>query len=76
MNAVNNAVDAQQEAAKKSMTASVFKPGRAEIAGNKALAKLYAVAEKLTRIFEGNEHSTINGELSSTENRVSFARQA
>jgi len=77
MNARNNAVDAQQEAAKNPDDGKrIQRLGGAENMLTKALANFYAVAENYPDLKANETVQQLMEELSSTENRVSFARQA
>ena len=77
MNARNNAVDAQQEAAKNPDDGKrIQRMGGAENMLTKALANFYAVAENYPDLKANETIQQLMEELSSTENRVSFARQA
>ena len=77
MNARNNAVDAQQEAAKNPDDGKrIQRLGGAENMLTKALANFYAVAENYPDLKANETIQQLMEELSSTENRVSFARQA
>jgi len=77
MNARNNAVDAQQEAAKNPDDGKrIQRLGGAENLLTKALANFYAVAENYPDLKANETIQQLMEELSSTENRVSFARQA
>ena len=68
MEARNGAVNAQKDAATD--------PGMAEGMLDNALAKFYAVAENYPDLKANETVQQLMEELSSTENRVAFARQA
>ena len=70
MEARNNAVSAQKDAAKDPGL------GSAENLLTKALANFYAVAENYPELKANETIQQLMEELSSTENRVAFARQA
>ena len=77
MNARNNAVEAQQDAAKNPDDGKrIQRLGGAENMLTKALANFYAVAENYPDLKANETIQQLMEELSSTENRVSFARQA
>jgi LemA protein len=77
MEARNGAVSAQQDAAKDPADgARIQKLGAAENLLNKALANFYAVAENYPDLKANETIQQLMEELSSTENRVAFARQA
>lgn len=77
MQARNNAVDAQKEAASDPGDGGkIQKLGGAENMLTKALANFYAVAEAYPDLKANETIQQLMEELSSTENRVSFARQA
>ncbi|WP_152206436.1 LemA family protein [Marinobacter changyiensis] len=73
----NGAVSAQQDAAKDPADgAKIQKLGAAENLLTKALANFYAVAENYPELKANETIQQMMEELSSTENRVAFARQA
>jgi len=77
MEARNNAVSAQKDAAKDPGDATkIQRLGGAENLLTKALANFYAVAENYPDLKANETIQQLMEELSSTENRVSFARQA
>lgn len=77
MEARNNAVSAQKDAAKDpGDSTKIQRLGGAENLLNKALANFYAVAENYPDLKANESIQQVMEELSSTENRVSFARQA
>jgi len=77
MEARNNAVSAQEDAAKDPGDGSKIKKlGSAENMLTKALANFYAVSENYPELKANETIQQLMEELSSTENRVSFARQA
>lgn len=77
MQARNNAVDAQQDAARDPADGSkIQKLGGAENMLTKALANFYAVSENYPELKANETVQQLMEELASTENRVSFARQA
>lgn len=77
MEARNGAVSAQQDAAKDPADgAKIQKLGAAENLLTKALANFYAVAENYPELKANETIQQMMEELSSTENRVAFARQA
>lgn len=77
MEARNNAVNAQKEAARDPGDgARIQKLGSAESMLTKALANFYAVAENYPELKANETVQQLMEELSSTENRVAFARQA
>lgn len=77
MEARNNAVSAQEDAAKDPADGQKIKKlGSAENMLTKALANFYAVAENYPDLKANETIQQLMEELSSTENRVSFARQA
>jgi LemA protein len=77
MQARNNAVDAQKDAAKDPGDGGkIQKLGGMENMLTKALANFYAVAENYPDLKANETVQQLMEELSSTENRVSFARQA
>lgn len=77
MEARNNAVSAQKDAAKDPGDGTkIQRLGGAENLLTKALANFYAVAENYPDLKANETIQQLMEELSSTENRVSFARQA
>lgn len=77
MEARNNAVSAQKDAAGDPADGGkIQKLGSAENMLSKALANFYAVAENYPELKANETIQKLMEELSSTENRVSFARQA
>ncbi|MGM0953543.1 MAG: LemA family protein [Pseudomonadota bacterium] len=77
MEARNNAVSAQEDAAKDPGDGNKIKKlGSAENMLTKALANFYAVSENYPELKANETIQQLMEELSSTENRVSFARQA
>src|SRR5690554_3644049 len=77
MEARNNAVSAQQDAARDPGDGTrIQRLGGAENLLTKALANFYAVAENYPDLKANETIQQLMEELSSTENRVSFARQA
>ncbi|MBZ2168392.1 MULTISPECIES: LemA family protein [Marinobacter] len=77
MEARHNAVSAQQDAAKDpSDSTRIQRLGSAENLLTKALANFYAVAENYPELKANETIQQLMEELSSTENRVAFARQA
>ncbi|MFO7995129.1 MAG: LemA family protein [Marinobacter sp.] len=77
MEARNNAVSAQKDAAGDPADGGkIQKLGSAENMLSKALANFYAVAENYPELKANETIQQLMEELSSTENRVSFARQA
>lgn len=77
MEARNNAVSAQKDAAGDPADGGkIQKLGSAENMLSKALANFYAVAENYPELKANETIQQLIEELSSTENRVSFARQA
>ena len=77
MQARNNAVDAQKDAARDPGDGGkIQKLGGAENMLTKALANFYAVSENYPELKANETVQQLMEELSSTENRVSFARQA
>ena len=77
MDARNNAVSAQKDAAGDPADGSKGKKlGSAENILSKALANFYAVAENYPDLKANETVQQLMEELSSTENRVAFARQA
>ncbi|NMT64756.1 LemA family protein [Marinobacter orientalis] len=77
MEARNNAVSAQKEAAGDPADGGkIQRLGSAENMLSKALANFYAVAENYPELKANETIQQLMEELSSTENRVSFARQA
>ena len=77
MNARTGAVRAQEAAAKDPTDGSKIRGlGSAEGLLNKALANFYAVAENYPELKADQTIKDLMEELSSTENRVAFARQA
>ncbi|MFP3977916.1 LemA family protein [Marinobacter sp. KMM 10035] len=77
MEARNNAVSAQKDAAKDPGDGTkIQRLGSAENLLTKALANFYAVAENYPDLKANETIQQLMEELSSTENRVSFARQA
>ncbi len=77
MEARNNAVSAQKDAATDPGDSSKIKKlGSAENLLTKALANFYAVSENYPDLKANETIQQLMEELSSTENRVSFARQA
>lgn len=77
MEARNNAVSAQKDAARDPGDGTkIQRLGSAENLLNKALANFYAVAEDYPELKANETIQQLMEELSSTENRVAFARQA
>lgn len=77
MEARSGAVTAQKNAARDPSDGSkIQKLGAAENLLTKALANFYAVAENYPELKANETIQQVMEELSSTENRVSFARQA
>ncbi|MDX1754717.1 MAG: LemA family protein [Marinobacter sp.] len=77
MEARNGAVAAQKNAARDPADSkSIQQLGSAENLLTKALANFYAVAENYPELKANETIQQLMEELSSTENRVSFARQA
>lgn len=77
MEARNSAVSAQKEATKDPGDGTkIQRLGGAENLLTKALANFYAVAENYPDLKANETIQQLMEELSSTENRVSFARQA
>ncbi|MDX1553333.1 MAG: LemA family protein [Marinobacter sp.] len=77
MQARNNAVSAQKDAAGDPADGGkIQRLGSAENMLSKALANFYAVAENYPELKANETVQQLMEELSSTENRVSFARQA
>lgn len=77
MDARNNAVSAQRDAAADPADSNhIHRLGSAENMLNKALANFYAVAENYPEMKANETIQQLMEELSSTENRVAFARQA
>ncbi|SOB74700.1 LemA protein [Marinobacter sp. LV10R510-11A] len=77
MEARNNAVSAQKDAAKDPGDGTkIQRLSGAENLLTKALANFYAVAENYPDLKANETIQQLMEELSSTENRVSFARQA
>jgi len=77
MEARNNAVSAQKDAAREpGEGTSMQRLGSAENLLTKALANFYAVAENYPELQANETVQQLMEELSSTENRVAFARQA
>jgi LemA protein len=77
MEARNNAVSAQKDAAKDPGDGTkIQRLGGAENLLTKALANFYAVAENYPDLKANETIQQLMEELSSTENRVSFARQS
>ncbi|MDC0663852.1 LemA family protein [Marinobacter sp. SS21] len=77
MEARNGAVAAQKTAARDPADGNkIQKLGSAENLLTKALANFYAVAENYPELKANETIQQLMEELSSTENRVSFARQA
>ncbi|HET8802392.1 MAG TPA: LemA family protein [Marinobacter sp.] len=77
MEARNNAVSAQKDAAGDPGDGTkIQRLGSAENLLTKALANFYAVAENYPELKANETIQQLMEELSSTENRVSFARQA
>ena len=77
MEARNNAVSAQKDAASDPGDGTkIQRLGSAENLLNKALANFYAVAENYPELKANETIQQLMEELSSTENRVAFARQA
>ncbi|HBM49452.1 MAG TPA: hypothetical protein DD385_04805, partial [Marinobacter sp.] len=77
MEARNNAVSAQKDAATDpSDSTKIQRLGGAENLLTKALANFYAVAENYPDLKANETVQQLMEELSSTENRVAFARQA
>ncbi|GGC75696.1 LemA family protein [Marinobacter halophilus] len=77
MDARNNAVSAQKDAAKDPGDGTkIQRLGSAENLLTKALANFYAVSENYPELKANETIQQLMEELSSTENRVAFARQA
>lgn len=77
MEARNNAVSAQKDAAKDPGDGTkIQRLGSAENLLTKALANFYAVSENYPELKANETIQQLMEELSSTENRVAFARQA
>jgi LemA protein len=77
MEARNNAVSAQKDAAADPGDGTrIQRLGSAENLLTKAMANFYAVAENYPELKANETIQQLMEELSSTENRVSFARQA
>lgn len=77
MEARNNAVSAQKDAAADPGDSTrIQRLGSAENLLTKALANFYAVAENYPELKANETIQQLMEELSSTENRVAFARQA
>lgn len=77
MEARNNAVSAQKDAAREPGEGTrMQRLGSAENLLTKALANFYAVAENYPELQANETVQQLMEELSSTENRVAFARQA
>ena len=77
MEARNKAVSAQKDAAgDPADSGKIERLGGAESLLNKALANFYAVAENYPDLKANETVQQLMEELSSTENRVAFARQA
>lgn len=77
MEARNNAVSAQRDAAgDPGESTKMQRLGSAENLLTKALANFYAVAENYPELKANETVQQLMEELSSTENRVAFARQA
>lgn len=77
MDARNNAVSAQRDAAADPADGNrIQRLGSAENMLSKALANFYAVAENYPELKANETIQQLMEELSSTENRVAFARQA
>jgi len=77
MEARNNAVSAQKDAARDPGDGTkIQRLGSAENLLTKALANFYAVAENYPELKANETIQQLMEELSSTENRVAFARQA
>lgn len=77
MQARNNAVSAQKDAAKDPGDGTkIQRLGSAENLLTKALANFYAVSENYPELKANETIQQLMEELSSTENRVAFARQA
>ena len=77
MEARNNTVSAQKDAAGDPADGGkIQRLGSAENMLSKALANFYAVAENYPELKANETIQQLMEELSSTENRVSFARQA
>lgn len=77
MNARNNAVSAQKEAAGDPADgARIKKLSSAENMLSRAMANFYAVAENYPELKANETVQQLMEELSSTENRVAFSRQA
>ena len=77
MEARNNAVSAQKDAAKDPGDGTkIQRLGGAENLLTKALANFYAVAENYPDLKANETIQQLMEDLSSTENRVSFARQS
>ncbi len=77
MEARNNAVSAQKDAAKDPGDGTkIQRLGSAENLLTKALANFYAVSENYPELKANETVQQLMEELSSTENRVAFSRQA
>lgn len=77
MNARNNAVSAQKDAATDpGDSTKIQRLGSAENLLTKALANFYAVSENYPDLKANETVQQLMEELSSTENRVAFSRQA
>ncbi|WP_166252361.1 LemA family protein [Marinobacter salicampi] len=77
MEARNNAVSAQKDAARDPADGGrIQKLGSAENLLTKALANFYAVSENYPELKASETVQQLMEELSSTENRVAFARQS
>lgn len=77
MDARNNAVSAQRDAASDPGDSNrIQRLGSAENMLTKALANFYAVAENYPELKANETIQQLMEELSTTENRVAFARQA
>lgn len=77
MEARNNAVSAQRDAASEpGESTKMQRLGSAENLLTKALANFYAVSENYPELKANETVQQLMEELSSTENRVAFARQA
>ena len=77
MQAPQQAVSASQTAAHDPADGEAIKAlGKAESTLNRALANLYAVAENYPDLKSNQTMSQLMEELTSTENKVGFARQA
>ncbi|SDX64636.1 LemA family protein [Marinobacter mobilis] len=77
MEARNGAIEAQKAAARDPVDSkNIQRLGSAEGMLSKALANFYAVAENYPELKANETIQQLMEELSSTENRVSFARQS